>query len=239
MTKGDCLTKSFTAALAAAVFAARICEAQSPSPTPAASTAPVKVPEPPSAELVAQWAAFDKPVKLAADKMDLEKIKPDSKEGEDAWGKPIWVVVYQSPKESLYSYSIGIYAKGTVFGKNRAKGEALVTQIEAEYRKKLDAAMKEGNDGLAEELREFLKNEHVETRPGGRKVFITGLGGGPGGSIDGAFTTMEDYDVLVTKEFNSEHHAPPEERLKDPAVPQAGLAEVMLKVEEYLAGKKE
>lgn len=232
---------SFIPALAVAVaFAAvQICAGQPPSsspsptatPNPAASApaAPVKVPEPPAAEQVAQWAGFDKPVKLAAARRDMKEPWPD----DERLGKPIMEVEYRSPKETLVSYTVAIYAKGAALGENRAKMEELIARQEAEMRKLRDAAAKQG-DGTdyTKMMKDF--DAHVETRPGGRKVFFTPLGFGPGGSCYGAITSMGDYDVLVVE---LRYDAPRESMPKNPAIPKAGLSEVMLKVEEYLEGK--
>ncbi|MBI5149999.1 MAG: hypothetical protein HZA28_04425 [Candidatus Omnitrophica bacterium] len=158
--------------------------------------------ESPEPELVAQWANFSRPVTLEAKEIkDGDYMK---------WGKPIWIFSYRAPKDSLTSYIIAVYEKGTLFQENREK---MIKAIEDQVQ-----------SGKINNFREMI---HIDERVDGRRVYFAIMGLGPGGVIFGAFTFFADFDLLVTE---AQGH---EKEIEDPAIPKNDLNIVYMKVERY------
>ena len=170
-------------------------------------------PPAPSPKTVADWASFSKPVVLASQEI---------KRGDYfRWGKPIWVMSYQAKKQSLVSYVIAIYERGTYLAENRPKLEGNILKRAKEI---------EGTDES--------KRIRVETRPDGRKVFFTEMGFGPGGTLLGGFTSLPDCDLVVMQIFDHEDDTPDDQKVKEPARPTKELPTVFQRVEQYLQATK-
>jgi len=166
-------------------------------------------PPAPAPEVVAEWITFSKPVTLESREIQRGDFH--------RWGKPTWVTSYQTKKQSLVSYVIAVYERGTYLAENRSKLEEMVSKRAKEV---------EGTDES--------KHFRVETRPDGRKVFFHVMGFGPGGALLEGFTSLADCDLVVVEMFNHEDDTPDNERLKEPAMPTKELGAVFQKVEQYL-----
>ena len=170
-------------------------------------------PPAPAPERVAEWSEFSKPVTLASQEI---------KRGDYyRWGKLIWVTAYQARKQSLVSYIIAVYERGTYFAENRSKLEEMVSKRAKEA-----------------EGAEESKHTRVEIRPDGRKVFFGVMGFGHGGTLLGGFTSLSDCDLVVMQMFDHEDDTPDDQKLKEPAMPTTELPAVFHRVEQYLQASK-
>lgn len=175
----------------------------------------IQAQSPPPAELFTPWAGFPKGFSLHAE-------KEHSRDFTD-WGNPKWIYSYSNRQRSLEDFTISIYEPGSLWGKDRKE---VLKKIEESVlkMKKLD--------------KDCEKEIHIEDRTDGRKVYFTFLGGGPGGSLIGAFTFFPDYDLLVTQGFDAEDDMPSEKRLKDPDQSTNDLSVIFSAVEKYVESTK-
>ena len=166
-------------------------------------------PTAPSVESVAEWIKFSKPVTLIRREVRGNDSLRD--------GKPLWSAYYWARKQSLESYRIAVYERGSYLAEHRAKLEELISKMAAEF---------PGKDSP----RFFW----VDTRADGRKVFFSVSGVGTGGSELTGFTSLPDCDLVVSQISNAEDHAPEDQRILDPAIPTNDLSAIFQKVEAYL-----
>ena len=170
-------------------------------------------PPAPTSEAMAEWITFSKPVTLTSQEI---------KRGDYfRWGRPIWVTAYQAKKQSLVSYVIAVYERGTYLTENRPKLEEHITKRAKEV---------EGKDES--------KHTRVETRPDGRKVFFSVMGFGPGGTLLGGFTSLPDCELVVMQIYDHEDDTPDDQKIKEPAMPTKDLPAVFKRVEQYLQATK-
>lgn len=176
-------------------------------------------PSPPSAEQVAEWASFSKPVHIKAEKVD----RGDATK----LGTVVWVYRYAAKDETLSSYTIGLYKAGSLFGKNRAELEkAIGEQVEAA--KKLAKERRGGCSGG------MPRDIGIETRPDGRNAYFSVAGFGPGGYAVAAFTTVGEYDLLLEQAVDSEDDMPQDQKLKKPSQPSSRLSKIFKKLETHV-----
>ena len=167
-------------------------------------------PAAPSAESVAEWIKFSKPVTLVRREVRGDESLRD--------GKPVWIASYEARKQSsLESYRVAVYERSSYLAENRAKLEEFISKTPTDF---------QGKD--------TSKLAWVEIRADGRKVFFFVSGFGAGGSELTGFTSLPDGDLVVSEFSNFEHHAPEEARVRDPANPINDLSAVFQKVETYL-----
>ena len=180
----------------------------------------VAEPIPPSAEQVAHWAHFSKPVQLGRARGEGGVLES----GDAAkWGETIWVFSYKAEKETLSAYVIVLYKGGSLFGEHRS---------ETEQRIEKESAKPEAHGPV------FRKATRVEAHADGRKVFFTLLGGTPGAAMFGGFTHIGEYDLLLVRVVDQEYEMAPEQRLKDPAEPKAELWDMFRRLEEQIGKEK-
>ena len=164
----------------------------------------------PSPQEMATLINYDRPVTLSVE----EKGPMPAHE----WGNIINLWGYSSKTQTLYSYSIALFAGGTLFGTNRTRMEANIIEAEAK--------LTNGPN------RDFT----VETMPDGHKVYFAVIGFGPGGAAMAGFTTLPGgkYDLMVGQSVDFEDDMPQEQKLKDPAKPQSTLQEIYPRIESFI-----
>ena len=164
----------------------------------------------PSPQEMATLINYDRPVTLSVE----EKGPMPAHE----WGNIINLWGYSSKTQTLYSYSIALFAGGTLFGTNRARMEAHIAEAEA--------TLTNGPN------RDFT----VETMPDGHQVYFAGIGFGPGGAMMAGFTTLPGgkYDLMVGQSVDFEDDMPRDQKLKDPAKPQSTLQEIYPRIESFI-----
>ena len=164
----------------------------------------------PSPQEMATLINYDRPVTLS--------VKEEGPMPAHEWGNVINLWGYSSKTQTLYSYSIALFAGGTLFGTNRTRMEANIIEAEAK--------LTNGPN------RDFT----VETMPDGRKVYFAGIGFGPGGAMMAGFTTLPGgkYDLMVGQSVDFEDDMPQEQKLKDPAKPQSTLQEIYPRIESFI-----
>lgn len=169
---------------------------------------------PVTAEDMASWLAFDRPVTF-----EMSKIK--SRELQE-WGKLIWCYNYSSKNQTLSSYRIALYEGGSLFGDKRAEMEKKIEDGLKEM-KSIDSNRKESD-------------VDIQTKPDGRKAFFFLGGFGPGGASYLAFTTLpgKKYDLLVMRNVDYEDDVPPDQKLKNPAKPTKKLTDIFDKIEKKI-----
>ena len=164
----------------------------------------------PSPQEMATLVNYDYPITLS--------VKEDGPNPSHEWGNLINSWNYTSKTQTLYSYSIGLFAGGTLFGTNRILIENHI----------IEAGSKLTNGPS----RDFT----VETMPDGHKVYFAGIGFGPGGAMMAGFTTLPNgkYDLMLAQSVNFEDDMPQEQKLKNPAKPQSTLQEIFPNVEAFI-----
>ena len=169
----------------------------------------------PSPQEMATMINYDRPVTLSVE----EKGPMPAHE----WGNIINLWGYSSKTQTLYSYSIALFAGGTLFGTNRTRMEANIIEAEAK--------LTNGPN------RDFT----VETMPDGHQVYFAGIGLGPGGAMMAGFTTLPGgkYDLMVGQSVDFEDDMPRDQKLKDPAKPQSTLQEIYPRIESFILRKKQ
>jgi hypothetical protein len=176
-------------------------------------------PSAPSAEQMTVWAAFPKPVHL-------------NRERNDRWdftkGEPIWIYFYSAGKETGLIYMVGLYKSGTLFGRNRGALEKQITTANEEMN--VQAKLHPAN-----EINEMLQTLHVEIQSDGRKVYFFIIGGAPGSSGHGGFTTIGQYDLQLVEFDNSDDATAKDEQLKNRSKPMKALPEVFKQLEEFIS----
>ena len=164
----------------------------------------------PSPQEMATLINYDRPVTLS--------VKEEGPMPSHEWGNIINLWGYSSKTQTLYSYSIALFAGGTLFGTNRARMEAHIAEAEA--------TLTNGPN------RDFT----VETMPDGHQVYFAGIGFGPGGAMMAGFTTLPGgkYDLMVGQSVDFEDDMPRDQKLKDPAKPQSTLQEIYPRIESFI-----
>ena len=164
----------------------------------------------PSPQEMATLINYDRPVTLS--------VKEEGPMPTHEWGNVINLWGYSSKTQTLYSYSIAIFAGGTLFGTNRARMETHIAEAEAK--------LTNGPN------RDFT----VETMPDGHQVYFAGIGFGPGGAMMAGFTTLPGgkYDLMVGQSVDFEDDMPRDQKLKDPAQPQSTLQEIYPRIESFI-----
>ncbi len=165
-------------------------------------------PTAPSAESMVGWIKFSNPVTLVRREVQGGAPLRD--------GKSVWIASYTARKQSLESYRVAVYERGSYLAENRAKLEELISKAAAEFTDK-----------------DVPKFFWVETRADRRKVFFS-TGGGPGGSELTGFSSLPDCDLVISQFSDVERHVPADQRIRDPATPTNDLSAVFQKVETYL-----
>lgn len=173
-------------------------------------------PSAPSAEQVTEWAAFSEPIHLKAERVTRGYYLK--------LGDPAWIYSYSAEKQTFFSYLIGLYKAGTLYGKNRAKLEKLIGD-QSETFKRL-AQKNPGND-----INEVANVIRIETRPDGRKAFFTVIGGAPGTNAYCGFTTIGEYDLLLVQYEDSPEDSSPVQNLAKPA---KALSEIFGMLEKHI-----
>ena len=153
---------------------------------------------------------YDRPITLS--------VKEEGPMPSHEWGNIINLWGYSSKTQTLYSYSVALFAGGTLFGTNRTRMEANIVEAEAK--------LTNGPN------RDFT----VETMPDGHKVYFAGIGFGPGGAMMAGFTTLPGgkYDLMVGQSVDFEDDMPRDQKLKDPAKPQSTLQEIYPRIESFI-----
>ena len=177
----------------------------------------------PSGELVAQWMNFSRPLKLEVEMMVGSEGRGDYRK----WGKLIQFNYYQAAQDSLVSYGIGVYEKGTLWAEHQ---QEMIQGVEK--------AVQEGLRQPPPFDEEWKKMYRIDQRPDGQKEYYMVLGMGPGGGVLGGFTFLPEYDLLVTEMDDAQDDIPIENKMQNPAKPQNDLSVLMSKVVEYLYAKK-
>lgn len=172
---------------------------------------------PPSADQVAAWASFSKPVNLIAEEIYSGSFAE--------MGEPISLCAYRSESQTLFTYIIGIYKAGTLTLNGRTRDDmqkCIVEQV---------AHLKTFDHNLSKYVR-------IETRPDGRKVYFNISGFGIGGVGFEGFTTIGQYDVLLQQIEDAEEDKTEAQRLKNPAKPMKALQTVFSQLEQYIVNAK-
>jgi hypothetical protein len=180
-------------------------------------------PIPPAAEVMADWAAFSKPVHLSSAKTDRGEFLQ--------CGEPVWVFAYSAKKETFSSYLIGVYKAGSLWGKDRAKTEARIEQ-QAEKAKAIKGDLTKGMQ------RDLAKDMQIVSKPDGRKIFFTALSYGLGGVTLAGFSRIGSYDILLVHAVDFGDDMPSEKRLEDAAKPTNDLPSIFEQLEQYLLKAK-
>jgi hypothetical protein len=167
----------------------------------------------PPPETMATLIDYDRPVSLT--------VKESGPRPKHEWGNMLNGWIYSSKTQTLHSFSIAIFAGGTLFGTNRPKMEEHIADAEL----KLNNMPGSTNTDFA-----------VKSTPDGRKVYYSGLGFGPGGAMLAGFASLpgNSYDLLVAESINFEDDMPVGEKLQDPAKPRSTLQQIFPRVEQFI-----
>ena len=167
----------------------------------------------PPPETMATLIDYDRPVSLT--------VKESGPRPKHEWGNMLNGWSYSSKTQTLHSFSIAIFAGGTLFGTNRPKMEQHIAETEL----KLNNRPGSSNADFA-----------VKSSPDGRKVYYSGLGIGPGGAMLAGFASLpgNSYDLLVAESINFEDDMPADEKLTDPAKPRSTLQQIFPRVEQFI-----
>lgn len=167
----------------------------------------------PSPQEMATLINYDRPITLT--------VKENGPMPAHEWGNMIKFWGYSSKTQTLYSYSIALFAGGSLFGTNRTRMETHIVEAEAQ--------LTNGPN------RDFS----VETMPDGHQVYFAGIGFGPGGAMMAGFTTLPGgkYDLMVAQSVDFEDDMPADQKLKEPAKPQSSLQEIYPRIETFILGQ--
>jgi hypothetical protein len=182
-------------------------------------------PSAPTAKQLSDWVVFSNPVNLMAEKDrtgDLQVI-----------GKPIWVYIYRSPRETLHAYVIGLYQAGTLYGKDRDEVENTIREIVAHPDQK---SRKSGE--RSRRLDQIEKHVRLETRWTGRKVYFDVFSPLAGADAYQVFTTIGKYDLLLVQSEDPDNARSRNKALKNPSVPTKDLSTIFKQLEKYIAAAK-
>ncbi len=165
-------------------------------------------PAAPSADAVREWAGFPADFVLKA----LPTSAAEIKQNVALWGQPVWMWRYENPDATLVSYTVGLFAPGTLWGSKRAMltNNAQIQNTQG------------GTEG------------HIEYRPDGRQVYFTVLGTNMSGSMTVAFTFLPLGDLLVVQNIAAPSPAHP---IAAPVAPAKHLSQIFMRVEGAMLAK--
>ena len=130
---------------------------------------------------------------------------------------PIWSYAYTAEKQSLMFYSVELYKARSYLDSRRDSMEKRLEQQEQENKPKRNP--------------KFYKVSGVDVRTDGRKVYFSTVGFGPGGAAMVIFTTIGNYDLVLTQVTDFEDDMDQEKRIKNPSMPTVELTEGFKRLE--------
>ena len=159
-----------------------------------------------SAENMASWLAYNKPV-------TLERHDAATNELSFLPGKLVWLTGYMSKERTISVYYLALYKGGTFLAGRRAETEKRIEEWIA-------------NSESVSLRRQSIKA--IRTRNDGRKVFFDDMFLGQGGGGEIAFTTLpgQQYDLVVAHIAGDDYELPEEQRTNDPPFPQNTLSDI-------------
>lgn len=139
------------------------------------------LPSPPTADAIAKWIGFSKPVTLT---VSTTTTSTESKDNAFSQGKLIWSANYEPPTK-VDGFGVALYEKGSYLGARRAEIEDMLAKHTKEM-KSLDPKV-------------YPSLFQIQTRPDGRKVFFSVMVFGPGGGAVAMWTSFPKCDLVVSQ----------------------------------------
>ncbi len=204
-------------------------ETPRPTPAPLPSTVVNSVAAPAPRRLTgaefAQCLDLLKPVKFHSHKGQRSPIFSQY--------KPTWVTLYESDLQFFSGYSVEVYPARTLFGKQRNWLEQWLEGRGLQERKAVELARKSPKQVKSKPI--SAPSSAVVIRPDGRKVYFRLFTMASGAPAPTVFSTIGDYDVVLTQFSYSTDAEELVARKK--VAPRRGMLQAFAKLEALISRK--